>query len=307
MRQVQLSQRLGGRDALGALAQVGGLTAQLREVVGGVVAAGAGIGGCDARGQVQAVEDHQAAEGDHQVEGQHQHAAEVVRVQPGALGVLAGAQGEEVLEDAPVRDDARQQRNEHQQRGHAHHPASLQHPAAVLGGAQFEVKAVEKVAAHGLARGEHFARLRVQAQGLRALLFATGAPLQRERGVAFVGQVQAPLRGLRCGALRGLQGLGRGRLARAVASLQFGAHPQADFLAVEAQAAGQEDGKHQPAQHQPRPGVQPGHGLAQTFALGGGGGAGHGAAPGLRSARARAPRASAGSRVPAQAVQALRA
>ena len=34
-------------------------------------------------------------------------------------------EGEEVLEDAPVRDHPGEQCHEHEHRGHAHHPAAL--------------------------------------------------------------------------------------------------------------------------------------------------------------------------------------
>ncbi|MNV54753.1 hypothetical protein D3C71_1469620 [compost metagenome] len=90
--------------------------------------------------------------------------------------------------------------------------------------------------------------------------------------------------------------------------LDFGLHPARDLGPEECQRAGQEHCKQYPAEYQSGPGVQPGHGLAQAFLalrLGFGLGSLH-AAPNMRPARNRPPRTAVGTRMPAQARQALR-
>ncbi len=66
-------------------------------------------------------------------------------VEPGTLA-LARAEGEEVLEDFLVGDDAADQRNEHHHRGEGRQPA----PPRVRH-LQLEVKAVKELAAHAFA------------------------------------------------------------------------------------------------------------------------------------------------------------
>jgi hypothetical protein len=68
------------------------------------IVAAVAIAGHDAGRHHHVHEDHQAAVADHQVERQHQHADGVMAVEPGALA-LAGAEGEELLEDLLVGDD----------------------------------------------------------------------------------------------------------------------------------------------------------------------------------------------------------
>ena len=281
----------------------------------------------DAAGQVHRVEDHQPAEGDHQVKRQHQDARDVVRIEPRPLAALAGAEGEEVLEDAPVRDHPGEQGHEHEQRGHAHHPAAFQRPAALLRGAQLEVKAVEEVAAHGLADVHWLARLRVHAQGFKAAI-ATAAPQHIHCRVALVGQVHDPLGYVGHLAVQRSQGFFSGVCLGACCgggqAVQLGVRPQVQLVSEERQRAREEDGKQQPAQHQPRPGVQPRHGLAKAFAVVGGLGWGlgpcrcgqgalsgwrraHAAAPSQRGAMAMAPITAAGASRPSQAPQLVRA
>jgi hypothetical protein len=48
----------------------------------------------------------------------------------------------------------------------------------------------------------------------------------------------------------------------AIGLVQFRLHPERDFITEEGQCAGHENRKHQPAQQQSRPGMQPAHRLA---------------------------------------------
>ena len=71
-----------------------------------------------------------------------------MRVEPAAL-TLAPTQGEEIGEDALVRDDARDDRREHEDGAQASQPA----PPG-MGDLQLEMEAVEMLAAARVARGE---------------------------------------------------------------------------------------------------------------------------------------------------------
>lgn len=162
-----------------------------------------------------------------------------------ALAALGGAEGEEVLENAAVRDHPRDQRNKHQHGGYAHHPAAFEGPAPLLRGAQLEVEAVEEVAAHGLARVDGLAGLRVHAQRLEAAI-ARVAPQDVDGKVAVVGQVHDPLRDVGHPAHQRVQGFLRylriGGIHR-LQSMHLGAHPQVELVLEERQRAGQEDCK----------------------------------------------------------------
>ena len=302
-----------GRTGLGGARAARGVPLQFCEVAGRVGAACAGIHGGNARRQVQRVKDHESAEGDHQVERQRQHAADVVRIQPCTLAALGGAKGEEVLEDAPVRDHAGEQRHEHQQRGHAHDPAPLQHPSALVRSAQLEMEAVEEVSPRCGPWREDVAGGGVHQQGLEALA-RPRVPQQRHLGLALVGQAHDPLGGLRCVLPQGGQGaLGDGCRVICLGGrqgLEFGAHPVVELGLEIRQRARHEDGKQQPAQQQPRPGVQPGHGLAKALACGGAGcigGRAHAAPASHCGTWAASPSSIAGPSTPHQACQAVRA
>jgi hypothetical protein len=162
--------------------------------------------------------DHEAGVGDHELEGQRQHRHRVVRVEPAALALLR-PEGEEVLEDALVRDDARHQRHQHRHRGDAHDPQ------ADGAGVQLVVKVDEVVAAqrgarrmagllrHRAAAGRIELRRRVLVVGIEpvhlelAAAFRIGGPqLPHARGGVVLGHVgHAPGQALRavgrgCGA-----------------------------------------------------------------------------------------------------------
>ncbi|MNC41786.1 hypothetical protein D3C75_905660 [compost metagenome] len=74
------------------------------------------------------------------MERQHQHANGVVPIQPGALA-LAGAEGEELLEDLLVGDDAGDQPQQHDEGAERRQPA-----AEGVWHLQLEVEAVEELA-----------------------------------------------------------------------------------------------------------------------------------------------------------------
>lgn len=313
-RQVKQGQGLGLFVAAAPRAAGAGLVAlQLGKIALRVRAFFARVGGGDAGRHIHGVKDHQTAEGDHQIERQHQHARDIVGVQPGALPALARAEGEKVLEDAAVRDDAGQQGNEHQQRGRAHHPAALNSPTAFVGSAQLKVKAVEKFAATCFSRLKHRTGLRMQEQGLKAAIGLI-PPQQVDSWRALIGQAHDEVTHARrmlvqrdLGALRDFA-VGRWQ------AVQLGPHPEIEFVLEKAQRAGDENCKQNPAQNQPGPGMQPGHGLAKTFLLWRGRvlglcfvGGRHAAIPHHGGPYTAAPRARAGSSTPAQASQAVRA
>ncbi len=122
------------------------------------------IGALDRPGHKHARQRHQTGKADHQVEGQRHHTRDIVRVQPAALS-LAWTKGEEIREDAPVRDDPADDRHQHGNRGKADQPAS--DPSRRI---QVEVKIEEEIAAHRLARVQTFASTRVELFGPEAAL-----------------------------------------------------------------------------------------------------------------------------------------
>src|SRR3546814_6270901 len=87
--------------------------------------------------------------GDHQDEGQEQHARRIMRIEPASLA-LAEPQQKEIGEDFLVRDDAAENRDQHRPRRDADQPARGI-PIDIL---KVEVEAVEEPAAQRLARAE---------------------------------------------------------------------------------------------------------------------------------------------------------
>ncbi|MCY1524395.1 hypothetical protein D9M68_593250 [compost metagenome] len=217
--------------------------------------------------------DHEAGVGDHELEGQGQHRHGVVRVEPAALAFL-GPEGEEVLEDALVRDDARHQRHQHRHRGDA------DDPQADGAGVQLVVEVDEVVTAERGAR-------RVAAIFLQRL---AGGGVERDARVLPVGvepehaqlaaalrvrRPQLPHRGAR--VVLGHVGHAPGQALRAVGrgfalsgcgggflGVVLWGHPVGDGLVEHGQRAGEEHREQQPREPQAAPGVQPGLGLAEA-------------------------------------------
>jgi len=104
------------------------------------------IQGVHRRWHIEQKEDRQPRVGDHQVKRQQQHGAGVMRVEPGSLA-FGGAEGEELLEDLLVDDDAADQRHQHRHGREPHHPYA-QRARQVQGVMEME----EEVAADGFPR-----------------------------------------------------------------------------------------------------------------------------------------------------------
>ncbi len=261
------------------------------------------VHGLDARRHQHHHEQHQAAEGDHQVKRQTQYRQDVVAVHPGALPALARPEGEEVREYLLVRDDAADDRHQHEHARDAGQPAPPRKR-----GLQFEMEAVEEVAAARLARRHGLARGRIQLDAHEAAFARLGLGRlvqQLDEGLAIRGRRDEPALGVRRVfrqiALRGGDGLHSRRRLR----LNLRLHPARDLGPEEGQRAGQEHGKQHPAEDQACPRVQPGHGLTNAlftgmFVFG----RLHAATS--RCARNKPPSSAAGPRMPAQARQALR-
>ncbi|MCY1422158.1 hypothetical protein D9M71_378300 [compost metagenome] len=173
---VQLRQRQQRRRSTGSL-YLALAAEQVVEKATGVVA----IAGDDAGRHDHGHEDHQAAVADHQVERQHQHANGVMPVEPGTLA-LARTEGEEVLEDFLVGDDAADQRDKH------HHGCKGRQPAAPrIRHLQLKVEAVEELATPSVAALHLVAGLRVE-EFFRELAARTGLgwrllPAHRQAGI----------------------------------------------------------------------------------------------------------------------------
>ena len=196
-------------------------------------------------------EDHQAGVGDHQVERQADH--------PSTLCASSQARcracGRRVKksEDPPVHDGPADQRHQHQHPG----DADVQADHA---GVQVVVQGEEELAADRLR--QRLAAHRVQLEGLELAAvarFPAGVPVRRP-----LARRQHP------------PGMGIGRaLAQPVAHLvgaqrlragqvQVRLHPAGQLLVEAGQAAGEDDDEQQPADQQPRPGMQAGHRLTQV-------------------------------------------
>ncbi|VTY23084.1 Uncharacterised protein [Xylophilus ampelinus] len=224
-------------------------------------------------GHVHEHQRHQPGVRDHEVVGQRQHRGRVVRIEPRALALLR-PEGEEVLEDALVRDDAADDCREHEHGAEAHDPARPQRGHVV----QVEVQAVEELAAARLARiGQRLAAGRVQRgveeAAARRLLPRLGLgrrrlPEHAYAGLALGGQGDEPALGLRTVRLQMRDRVPQrlfGRHLMARGGMQLGLGPEGDLAAeVGGRAAGEHQEQH-PADQQARPGVQPRHRLAEAF------------------------------------------
>ena len=208
----------------------------------------------DAGGHIEGDEDRQPRVRHQQMERQAKHAQHVVRIQPGALLRRLRTQGEEVLEDATVDDHPADQRHQHEHTGHADH-VEADHPAMQLV-VQFE----EEVAADG--PGQYLAALGVHQEGLE-LAEVRRLPASRPVRHAFGGRVHPVA-----------VGLGRAlddQLTHLVGTdfhlfqlVQLRCHPAGELLVEHRDGAGEQHDKENPADQQPAPRVQAGHGLAQA-------------------------------------------
>ncbi|KAG1460654.1 hypothetical protein G6F57_014283 [Rhizopus arrhizus] len=230
--------------------------------------------------------------------GQCHHRADVVEIQPRPQALVL-AEGEEVLEDFLVGDDAGDDRHQHEHRAEADQVARPQHRDVV----QVEVQAVEEISATRLARLQGLAGVRVQRGITKATAPATAGigQLRRQPPEHLHGRVERlrqgdePVLGLAGVGLQVVHRTLRGHVDADLVGRQRRAHPAADFLAVVTGGAGHEDQQQQPADQQAGPGVQPGHRLAESVL--------HAQAP---SRRATAAISRVGTRMPAQARSAVR-
>ena len=184
-------------------------------------------------------------------------------VEPGTLA-LARAEGEEVLEDFLVGDDAADQRNEHHHRGEGRQPA----PPRVRH-LQLEVKAVKELAAHAFAALHLGPGLSVESSGFEAAALAGFArrllPAHLQTGVAGIGQIDQPARGTGGVLLQIILRQRQARFAIKRMCSDFRLHPVADFIFEISERAGEKNREQQPAEHQPGPGVQPCHRLPEAL------------------------------------------
>ncbi len=190
------------------------------------------------------------------MERQQQDGTGIVAIQPGSLA-LARPESEELLEYLLVDHDAADQRHQHRHRGKTHQPDAQQarHVQRVM-------EAEEEIAAYRLARLQHLAAERVEIGTLTASLF-TGRYRQRRRALG--RQADVPARRVR---MLGFQpALGRPGRCRLIhpALAQLRLHPHVQFLVEDRDRAGEKDGEQHPAEQQPAPGMQPGHGLGDGF------------------------------------------
>ncbi|MNE61103.1 hypothetical protein D3C80_1562930 [compost metagenome] len=191
---------------------------------------------------------------------QHQHADGVVPVQPGTLP-LARAEGEELLEDLLVGNDAGDQPQQHDESAERREPTAnrVRH-------LKLEVKAVEELTTAAVTCFHRLAGLGIEGFPDKATRAATGvAVAHTQGGLPFVRHANEP--GTRmpcivlqvtlsdCQAIDRVQGM----------AAHFRLRPMSDFFLEVRQRAGKEDGEQQPAEDQAGPGVQPGHGLAEAF------------------------------------------
>ena len=194
---------------------------------------------------------------------QHQNAHRVMPIEPGTLA-FARAEREEVLEDFFVGDDPGDQRDKH------HHGGNRRQPAAPwIRHLQLEMEAVEELAAHAFAPLHLVTGLRVEGFRFEAATLAGFGwrllPTHGQAGITGIGQVDQPTRGAGRMLLQVILRQRQARLGIDWPCGNFRLHPVTGFVVEVSQGSGQENRKQQPAEHQPGPGVQPCHGLAETL------------------------------------------
>ena len=176
-------------------------------------------------------------------------------IQPAALP-LGRAEGEDVLEDALVRDDPGDQRGQH------HHPRQRrQQPPPGIGQLQFEMEAVEEFSAQRLARDRRAADWIERARHI-----AASAVIGRLDGVLMtIGGGQEPA-GRSAGVALQPSGRRHHGVGRRGGGGRFRPHPAADLGLENGERARQAHEEQHMAQQQPGPAMQPGHALAHPLA-----------------------------------------
>ncbi len=190
------------------------------------------------------------------MEREAHHAEQVVGIEPGALAVGLGSQGEEILEDPPVDDQPRYQRDEHE------HARQTDDVHADVARVQVVVQLEEEISAEGLRHGigpcapwieghvmEGFGAVHLPAEP--PVGFPCGGAVHPERMQLLADVALQPVAYV------------IGALGRDHAFVQCRAHPAVELLVEAGHGAGEDDHVEQPARQQPAPGVQPDHALAQ--------------------------------------------
>lgn len=144
-----------------------------------------------ADGEIDAREHHQPRQREDEVEGQRDHAREVVQVERAALHVLGRTEGEQLAEDLAVHHHTAHQRDQHHQRREADDPGAEVQPVDV----QAVVQRVEEVAADLQA---------VFRQRLAGARVDGGVAPDRVFGVLGVGQDEARIDAQHRVAVRGV-------------------------------------------------------------------------------------------------------
>ena len=127
---------------------------------------------------------------------------------------------------------------------------------------------VVEVAAARLARRHGLAGLRIELDPHEAALARLGLGRlvkQQDQRLAVRRRRDEPALGVDRVLAEIALGRGHGLLRGRGPDLDLGLHPARDLRPEECQRAGQEHREQRPAEDQPRPGVQPGHGLAQAL------------------------------------------
>jgi len=131
------------------------------------------------------------------------------------------------------------------------------------------MEAIEKLAAQAFAALHFGTGLRIEGFRFKATALAGFRrrllPAHGQAGVAGIGQVDQPARSSGGMLLQIILRQGQASLAIDRACGNFRAHPVTGFVIEIGQGAGQKNREQQPAEDQPDPGVQPGHGLAKTL------------------------------------------
>ena len=220
----------------------------------------------DDQGLVGDHEEHEAAVRDHEVKRQCQHAQHIVKVEPGTVA-LAGTEGEEIPEDAPMRNDAGDDRHQHEHRADADDPVAHL-PRQVV---QDVVHLVEHGAAAGVPCLERPAACVVEHAG--AALGGAGRFRRRAApehadllDVVAVRRVDRPALGVGRDFAQIVETEGQTFRLRDRLGIErhLGTHPAVDFGVEVTDRPGQKHEVQQPAREEAGPGMQPGHRLPES-------------------------------------------
>lgn len=189
------------------------------------------------------------------MERQPHHAEQVVGVEPGSLAIGVGPQGEEILEDAPVDDDAADQRHQHEHAGDADDVESGH------AGVEVVVQGEPEAAAQGFRQGLPGHRIEGEALELALVRrLVTGPP----EGFALTRRTHPERVGIGCLGQQPVAHLVDGQRLLAAAFMQRRTHPAFQLLVEAGDAAAEQNDEEQPGRQQSAPGVQSRHGLAQA-------------------------------------------